>query len=81
MEKINEELLAEDSMVEMLRNNPPDVAITAFSEEFTRALIRMFQRDREMQSILLTDSDARNMAMRHFFKRAYRQVHEERPGA
>lgn len=81
MEKINEELLAEDDMVQMLRNNPPDVAVGPFTEAFAQALIRMFQRDREMQTILLTDPTARDLATRHFFKRAWRAVHEERPGA
>lgn len=65
----------------MLRNNPPDVAIDAYAEAFVKALIRMFQRDREMQTILLTDTTARNLATRHFFNRAWRAVRDERPGA
>lgn len=81
MEQINDELLAEEEMVQMLRNNPPDVAINAYEEAFFRALVRMFQRDREMRTILLTDRAARDMATRHFFNRAWRAVHAGRPGA
>lgn len=81
MERVNDELLAEEEMVDLLRNNPPDVAVGAFAEAFLQGLIRMFQRDREMQSILLTDTEARDLATQHFFSRAWRQVHEERAGA
>src|SRR5690606_4519638 len=81
MERINEELLAQDDMVQMLRNNPPDVAVDAYAEACVQALIRRFQRDREMQTILLTDPTARDLATRHFFKRAWRAVHAQRPSA
>lgn len=45
MEQINDALLADENTVEMLRNNPPDVAINAFAEDFLQGPIRMFQRD------------------------------------
>jgi hypothetical protein len=46
------EIMDED-MVEMLRNNPPDVVFSAFSQAFFKGAIRMFQRDAEMKNIVL----------------------------
>ena len=36
----------------------------------------MFQRDNEMRSIVLSDTEARDQATRHFFNRALREVRE-----
>lgn len=74
-------MLTKDDMVQMLRNNPPDVAIRAYAEEFLREYIRMFQRQREMRSIILNDSSARDLVVRHFFNRALRAVHADQPRA
>lgn len=74
-EQVNREVL-DDEMTEMLRNNPPDVVFNAFAEAFLRATIRAFQRDNEMRSIILSDSQSRTLAIRHFFNRAVRQVRE-----
>ncbi len=73
-EQVNREIL-DDDMVEMLRNNPPDVVYSAFSEAFFRGAINLFQRDAEMKSIVLTDAQAREHAIRHFFNRALRTAH------
>lgn len=59
-------------MKEMMRNNPADVVYTAFSQAFLQGMIRMFQTDREMQSIVMKDTAARDLATKHFFKRAQR---------
>ena len=74
-EQVNRDILNED-MVEKLRNNPPDVVFKAFSEEFFKGAIRLFQRDNEMRNIVLTDAEARDQAIRHFFNRALREVRE-----
>ena len=74
-EQVNKEIMDED-MKEMLRNNPPDVVFSAFSNAFFRGAIRMFQRDSEMKSIILTDEKAREQAIQHFFSRAMREVRE-----
>ena len=66
----------DDDLTEMLRNNPPDVVFSAFSEAFFKGAIRMFQRDNEMKSIVLSDTEARDRATRHFFNRALRDVRE-----
>lgn len=63
-------------MTEMLRNNPPDVVFSAFSQAFFKGAIRMFQRENEMKSIVLSDAQARDQAIRHFFNRAMREVRE-----
>ncbi|MGH8560087.1 MAG: hypothetical protein ACRESZ_22075, partial [Methylococcales bacterium] len=72
-EQVKREVLTED-MTEMLRNNPPDVVYAAFRDAFFQGAIRMFQRDNEMQNIVLTDAEARDKATRHFFNRALREV-------
>ena len=74
-EQVNKEILDED-MKEMIRNNPPDVVYSAFRDAFFQGAIRMFQRDNEMRNIVLSDSDARDKATRHFFARALREVHD-----
>ena len=74
-EQVNQDIL-DDDMTEMLRNNPPDVVYNAFFEAFFSATIRAFQRDHEMRSIILSDAQARNQAIRHFFNRARRIVRE-----
>ncbi|MBI1384735.1 MAG: DEAD/DEAH box helicase [Rhizobiales bacterium] len=76
-EAVNAEIL-DDDLSEMLRNNPEDVVFSAFSQAFFQGAIRMFQREQDMQNIILTDKDARDKAMRHFFNRAMRQVREVR---
>jgi type I restriction enzyme, R subunit len=72
-EQVNQEIMDED-MMEMLRNNPQDVVFSAFSQAFFQGAIRLFQRDSEMRNIVLTDAQAREQAIRHFFSRALREV-------
>lgn len=72
-ERVNREILDED-MLDMMRNNPADVVYNAFSQAFFQGMVRMFQQDNEMRSIVMTDKDAREQATRHFFKRAQRQA-------
>ena len=74
-EQVNHEIMDED-MVEMLRNNPPDVVFSAFSQAFFKGAIRMFQRDAEMKNIVLADATARDQAIRHFFGRALREARD-----
>ena len=77
-EQVNREILDED-VTEMLRNNPPDVVFSAFSQAFFQGAIKMFQRDNEMKNIVLSDPDVRAQAIRHFFGRALRQAREAPP--
>ncbi|MCE2522822.1 MAG: hypothetical protein J4F49_06355 [Rhodobacteraceae bacterium] len=74
-EQVNREILDED-LSAMLRNNPPDVVYSTFSEAFFQGAIRMFQREKEMRNIVLSDPDAREKATRHFFNRALREIRE-----
>lgn len=78
-EQVNREILDAD-MTEMLRNNPPDVVYAAFSQAFFQGAIRLFQRDSDMKSIVLSDAEAREQAIRHFFNRALREVRESADG-
>lgn len=74
-EQVNREIMDED-LTEMLRNNPPDVVYSAFAQAFFQGAIRTFQRDNEMRNIVLTDPEAREKAIRHFFNRALRQARD-----
>lgn len=60
----------------MLRNNPPDVVFSAFSQALFWGAIRMFRRDSEINSIVLPDAEVREQAIRHCFSRALREVKE-----
>lgn len=64
----------DEDMLEMLKNNPSDVVYGAFSQALFHGMVRIFQQDNEMKSIVMTDEDARDKAIRHFFKRAQRQA-------
>ena len=72
-EQVNQEIL-DDDMMEMMRNNPADVVYNAFSQAFFQGMVRMFHKDNEMKSVVMTDREAREQATRHFFKRAQRQA-------
>ena len=63
-------------MVATLTNNPPDVSRGAFEQAFFRGAVRAFQRDREMQNIILSDPEARDRVFALMFSRALRQVRE-----
>ncbi len=74
-EQVNREILDED-MMQKIQNNPADVVHTAFSQAFLQGMIRLFQKDNEMKSIVLSDIEAREQATRHFFRRAQRAAKE-----
>lgn len=76
-EQVNRDILENEDLKDMLRNNPPDVVYGAFSQAFFEGAIRLFQRDNQLQNIVMTDSDAREQAIRHFFSRALRDVRDE----
>jgi len=46
----------------------------AFSQVFFESAIKLFQRDNQLQNIVMTDSDARNQAIKHFFSRTLREA-------
>lgn len=74
-ERVNREIL-DDEMEELLRNNPTDVVYNTFSRAFFQGMVKLFQQDNEMRNIVMTDSDAREQATKHFFRRAQRQAAE-----
>lgn len=74
-EAVNSEIL-DERLVEMMRNNPEDVVYRAFNETFFRAIVRTFQRDNEMKSVVLTDPAMRERITKHFFRRAQRSVRD-----
>lgn len=76
-EKVNQEILRDDNLKDMLRNNPPDVVFGAFSQAFFESAIQLFQRDNQLQNIIMTDAEARNQAIKHFFSRALREVRDD----
>lgn len=76
-EAVNREIL-DEHLIEMLRNNPEDVVYGAFREMFFRGAVRSFQRDNEMKSVMLTEPGMREKVTQHFFRRAQRQVRENK---
>ena len=54
----------------------PMSCIRPSRRRFFQGAIRMFQREKEMRNIVLSDSEAREKATRHFFNRALREVRE-----
>src|SRR5690606_35070622 len=72
-EQVNQEIL-DPAMLQMLRNNPRDVAYNAFKEAFFAGAIKLLQRDAEVRSIVTCAPEARDQAIRFFFERAYSQA-------
>jgi type I restriction enzyme R subunit len=77
LEQVNREVLEDEDLREMILNNPENVVRPEFASVFMGAMIRMFQKDTEMRSAVMTDNEAREMAIRHFFRTARRQVFED----
>lgn len=78
-EQVNRDILSNDELNDMLRNNPPDVVYGAFSQAFFEGAIKLFQRDNQLQNIVMTDAVAREQAIKHFFSRALREVRGDYP--
>jgi len=76
-EQVNREILGDEDLREMLKNNPPDVVFGAFSHAFFEGAIKLFQKDKQLQNIVMSDAQAREQATRHFFSRALREVQGE----
>lgn len=76
-EQVNRSILGDENLKDMLKNNPPDVVYGAFSQAFFEGAIKLFQRDNQLQNIVMTDALAREQAIKHFFSRALREVREE----
>lgn len=76
-EQVNRDILGDEDLREMLKNNPPDVVFGAFSHAFFEGAIKLFQKDKQLQNIVMSDAQAREQATRHFFSRALREVQSE----
>ncbi len=74
-ERVNQGVM-NDEMKEMMRNNPADVVYRAYREGFFDVMVQRFQSDQEMQNIVMSDPDAREKVIRHFFTYAQRVVKE-----
>ena len=74
-EHINSEILNED-LIAMIRKNSPDVVYPLFKEAFFEGILKTLKRDEDMHNIILSDTDGREMFIRHFFGRALREVQE-----
>ena len=72
LDQVNGEIIEEHS--DMLENNPEDVVYNAFSQQFFQGMVRMFQREKDMQNAILTDPEAREKVSKFFFHRAMREV-------
>lgn len=76
-EQVNRDILGNEDLRDMLKNNAPDVAFNAFAELFFAGMINRFQRDNQMENIVMNDPIARDQAIRHFFSRALREVRDQ----
>ena len=72
-----EQILADEDLAEMLRNNPADVAEQQFSQEFIQRVIRIFQKDSQMRSAFMSDGDARSRITRLFFNKVLRELSDK----
>ena len=80
LEQVTSDLM-DDEFMDMLRNNPPDVALNAFRQAFLQGMVQKFQRENQMKNIMMTDRDARDRAIMHFFNRAVREARATRPSS
>ena len=73
---MNKEILNED-LKDMLRNNPPDVVFGAFSQAFFQGFLKLSQRENQLQNIIMTDSNARDQVIKHFFSKALKEAKDK----
>lgn len=78
LEQVNEDILNE-SLVEQLRNNPPDVVYQAFSDAFLAGLTGRLRKQNQLKDIILSDAHIRNRAIDYCFKRAIKQANPRQP--
>jgi hypothetical protein len=74
LEQVSHEILEDEDLREKILKNPEDVVLPEFAKHFMGAMIQMFQRDTEMKSAVMATNEARDLAIRHFFRTARRQV-------
>ncbi|RAP37758.1 hypothetical protein DID80_03580 [Candidatus Marinamargulisbacteria bacterium SCGC AAA071-K20] len=75
---MNEEILNNEDLFEMPKNNPPDVVFKGYSQAFFEGVLRRFRRDKRLEDIVMTDADVREQAIKHFFSRVLRLVKEQK---
>ncbi len=73
LEEVNEEIL-DEALVAQLRNNPPDVAFTAFSDAFLTGLLEKLRKQNQLRDIILSDAYVRDKAIDYCFRRAIKQA-------
>lgn len=69
-----QEIVDDEELADMLRNNPADVAEQQFTQEFITRVIRIFQKDSQMRSAFMSDGDARSRITRLFFAKVLREI-------
>ena len=72
--QVNQEILADENLREMLKNNPPDVVFETFSDAFFKGTIKLLQKNNQLQNIIMSDAEARDEATRFFFDRALVEI-------
>lgn len=73
-ERVNQNILDNEDLKDMLKNNPPDVVYSAFTQAFFEGIIKSFARDDQMQNIVMTDAAAREQVFKLMFSRALREA-------
>ena len=71
-----EEVLGDENMTEMLRNNPAADTYARFDQEYVQRVVRGFQRDGEMRNAFMQDPEARQRITEFAHRRAVRIARE-----
>lgn len=73
-EQVKRDILDNEDMNAMLKNNAPDVVYSAFTQAFFEGVIKSFARDGQMENIVMNDAIAREQVFKLMFSRAMREV-------
>lgn len=73
-EQVKRDILDNEDMKAMLKNNAPDVVYSAFTQAFFEGVIKSFARDGQMENIVMNDAIAREQVFRLMFSRAIREA-------
>lgn len=75
-EQVKRDILDNEDMKAMLKNNAPDVVYSAFTQAFFEGVIKSFTRDGQMENIVMNDAVAREQVFKLMFSRAMREARE-----
>ena len=66
----------DEKLMEVLRNNPPDVSRSVFEEAFFDAMVSQFIHEKEVESVLMSDEGLRKKVIDLHFKMAVKSARQ-----